>query len=239
MNTIRVFAALLFLFGVAGMRGDGEREGGGHPERERGEHAEPGPRDGDRGRPESRWRGQEQPREEGERENPRRRPPGTDMLHRALRGQRNAEAILDFLRGAFRPELGELENIARERPDAAGEFARHLVAQGTELLELKRNQPELFAGAMAVRELEQHAHELAERYQRAETEDRKAVGKELMAVLDKAFALRLAQQKQRLEAMRKDIEKQEEVLREREKNQARIVQRRYEQLTGEGDKFAW
>jgi hypothetical protein len=215
----------------------GEREGVARPERDDRDRPE---RRAERPRPERRGPEGQERRGDGDREEPRARPDVDGVLRGALRGRRDAGALLDFLHETCRPELGELEQLVRERPEAAGDVARRLVAQAGEMLELRRHQPDRFQEMMAARRLETQARELAERYRRAEPgREREQVGKELLEVLDKAFAARLAQRQHQVAALQKELEQQQTALKEREKNRERIIRRYFDELTGEGEKLAW
>jgi hypothetical protein len=163
-----------------------------------------------------------------------------DMLWRALRGRSNPEAVLDFLHRNCLPELDELEHLTDEQPDMGAQFARDLVAQATELMELRQTQPDRYQEIMAARQLEQQAHELSKKYRQAEAGgDREQIEKDLLEVLQKAFSARLTQRRRRVEALQKELEQQQADLKKREASRARIIQRRFEELTGEGDKLEW
>jgi hypothetical protein len=157
----------------------------------------------------------------------------------ALRGRPRAEAILDFLKTEYRPELEQLSRLGEQRSPEAPEFAGHLVNQAAEMLELRQYRPELFEEQMESRRLDRRSQELAEAYRRATGEERERLGVELKKVLETAFAARLRLQSKQLEAMREELQQQERRLEAREQSRERIVERRFQQLTGQGDDLEW
>ena len=236
-----VVSATVFALGAVGAeqrregREHGEREVRERRERERGEREE-------REERERRERG-ERAQEEGPPRGRRMREfPGVgEIVHQTLRRVPEEERaeVVRFIREYFEGELAEAEELARKEPGEAREIVTDVVHEARELLELREENPEAFEKAMHEPKLGRRSAELAERCRASKGEAREQLLKELRGVLSEAFGLRQASMKDEMRELERELQRLRTLVEKREENRDAIVERRIEQLTGEGDFLEW
>ena len=90
------------------------------------------------------------------------------------------------------------------------------------------------------KKLERQTHELAGQYRQAQGQEKDELGKKLRDTLAEAFDGRAKAHIQEVKRLEEQLERLRNRLESRQKNREAIIQRRFEQLTGqEDDELAW
>ncbi|NIA07035.1 MAG: hypothetical protein GWP14_05275 [Actinobacteria bacterium] len=91
-----------------------------------------------------------------------------------------------------------------------------------------------------LQKLERQTRELAERYRRAEDEEKGELSKKLRETLLETFEAKVQLQNQQVEHLEKQLQKLRSRLEKRQKNREAIINQRFGQLTGQqDDELAW
>jgi DNA polymerase II small subunit/DNA polymerase delta subunit B len=97
----------------------------------------------------------------------------------------------------------------------------------------------LFESNEEIRRLETRSRELAAQVRRADASEKAELTRELTAVLNEIFDLKLQSQQERVERISGELEELRSRIQERSNARSQIIERRVRELTGERDALAW
>ena len=160
------------------------------------------------------------------------------------------------------PEIREeLRELAKDDPEAFRKRIREMMPgvhsrQGPGGLQRNRGIPGMpgqqigargdqsrhrfFPESEEVQKLERQSHKLARQYRQAEGTEKQQMQEELRATLLQIFEKKTQHQNEFVEHLEKQLQKLRSRLENRQKNRDAIVDRRFEQLTSDGeDELAW
>lgn len=105
---------------------------------------------------------------------------------------------------------------------------------------LRNYNPERYEREKQIAELDKKSYELARAHREAAKEvDKKNLGKELDALLDKLFELRERTREEEIKRLEEDLKKAKEMLITRRSNKDSIIEKRKNQLLGRDDVLDW
>lgn len=106
---------------------------------------------------------------------------------------------------------------------------------GYEWRQMEQDDPEMYALLVDDAKLERQTFELAERFRRANAEERSEVKAELTGVVGKHFETRQKRRELQLKRMEEEIKRLRDAITTRNESRDKIVGDRIEQLVGEVD----
>ncbi len=180
---------------------------------------------------------------EGERgeEGRRKRMPGRDRMGGG-RGER-MEKLLERLKDKDPEKYEDLMRLKEETPDLfreklreyIGEFIKNRREKGREEMD-----PETRERMKEIGGLEKQSMELAKQYRGAETdEEKQSIAEDLKPVLVRVFDMKLLNQQKIVERLEKKLEEFKEHLKKREGSRSKIIQSRFDELTGKTTHLKW
>ena len=153
------------------------------------------------------------------------------------REEKQEEAI-EFLSQYM--ETDRLEKLKAEKPMAYKHILRHALHQKHELEMLKSIDPERYELKEKILRLEIKSHVLSEDYRITKSKSKKKeIEKSLNGILNKLFDLKEKDKKFELKKLEKEIEKLKEVMTERKKHKAEIIEQHLERLLLEKEYMRW
>jgi len=173
---------------------------------------------------------------------PQQRGPGfgPDQARPMPREGLSEEMLLKQL-AEINPAMAErFQKMRQEQPES---FRREMprISQGMrELMELKRNNPQEFEGRVKDFNLQTECEMLGDRIRSTSDEnERKDLTKKLQENLKNLFDVRLERMKRDRDNMRRELERMEKTIAEREKNREDLIGKRLERMTGKGKMEEW
>lgn len=151
-----------------------------------------------------------------------------------LHGDRHKK-LRNFIK-EYLPEMDDiLEKLQKENPKEFKETIENLYDDMAELEELKQENPEIFSLAIQAQRHSIRSEILAQRYK--ETKDIE-VKKQLLESLNIIFDAKIAINKHEMQHLVKELEEIKDRLTRKLANKAKIIQQRFEQITGQTE-FDW
>ena len=148
------------------------------------------------------------------------------------------EEAIEFLGQYIEPE--RLEKLKAEKPMEYKHILRHALHQKHELEMLKSIDPERYELKEKILRLEIKSHVLSEDYRITKSKSKKKeIEKSLNGILNKLFDLKEKDKKFELKKLEKEIEKLKEVMTERKKHKAEIIEQHLERLLLEKEYMRW
>lgn len=151
----------------------------------------------------------------------------------------NAKEVLDFIWEVSAEQMQQIKHLAQREAEQAVNELSELVEQNLDLLEMKREKPELFHKMLKRRELERQADSLARACRRAGGPEKEALKGQLGKVLQESFAVRLDLMKAEFATLAGELQRLEALIEKRQAHRDEIVQRRLQQLLEEEDFLDW
>jgi hypothetical protein len=150
-------------------------------------------------------------------------------------GPEERRAAMRVVKDHLRPQLAELEEVARHEPREAWREAEHLAGEALELVHIKRENPELYDKTVAFLTLETRSLELAQAATIAKGEARQKLRRSLAQVLEKAFTAKQQMLQMEIQAMDADLQQLRELVKKREARRKAIIDRRMRELVDDRD----
>ena len=153
-------------------------------------------------------------------------------------GEEKREEAIEFLSQYMETE--RLEKLKAEKPMAYKHILRTALHQKHELEMLKEIDPERYELKEKCFKLEVKSRNLAEDYRTTKSKnEKKEIEKGLNSILNKLFDLKEKDKKFELKKLEKEIEKLKEVMTERKKHKAEIIEQYLERLLLEKEYMRW
>ncbi len=148
--------------------------------------------------------------------------------------------LLEFAAAELPGALEDFETLARREPRAADEEFIPLWRHFETMRRMKSEAPEEYSLETRNHALDRETRSLGQRLRReANPEEREAIEKRLMELLEEQFELRQAlraREEERLEIQLKELNRTLELRRQ---NRQRIILRRFDELTGQAESLPW
>ncbi len=145
------------------------------------------------------------------------------------------EKAMAWLKENEPTRLERLGELKQQRPDEYERAVTQIAMEVRDLLAMKQNDPKRYERRMSQRKLDYRANELAEKIRGAgENQDTTAERKELKDVLGKLFDLREEDREQELKRLADELTRLKETMAKRRESKDKLVERRMEDLLGEG-----
>ena len=160
------------------------------------------------------------------------RPPGDPFSGGPPSGPPGA--LLEFLQQHLPERSSQLAELQGKDPFAYRRELHRLGRRIAPLTRLQRDDPGAFAAALGELKAEDKLQSLHQAYRAAGPEARPGLKEQMKPLLNQLFVARQVRERKRLEHTRKQLDQQEERLNQRQKLQQQIVERRLEDLTGDG-----
>ncbi|BBM82984.1 hypothetical protein [Candidatus Uabimicrobium amorphum] len=155
-------------------------------------------------------------------------------IQAALEGDHHKK-LRSFIK-EYLPEMATiLQRLQKENPEEFEETIDNLYEDMEELEELKRENPDMFALAVRAQRHSIRSEILADRYR--ETKD-EALKKQLLESLNIVFDTKIAMQKHEMQHLVRELQELKERLTRKVTNKGKIIQQRFEEMTGQTD-FDW
>lgn len=149
------------------------------------------------------------------------------------------DPVMEEVRREFSRDLAEFKNLAMRQRDRAVDYLTYLVSEAVEMLEMKRESPDLYEKALKQRRLERTARRFAAEWNRMTGEKKEQKHKELRAVLGDAFDAKQEMMKADVAQMQQDLQELLAMIDKRQENRKAIIIRRLKELTGDADPLDW
>ena len=167
----------------------------------------------------------------------------TDEGEEEEEGEFSDDTILDFMAEQFpawRKELAELGRRAEEGDERAERERDEMFEHVRHLYFLSKENPKEFAVQKRIHNLEAESHHLGGKFREAQSEKAKEeIGGELKKLLSDLFDLREKQREREAEEIARELERIREMLAKRRANRERIIERRFQELTGMDEGLEW
>jgi len=156
--------------------------------------------------------------------------------HHERRERVSEPEVLGFIEEHMPHVMAELRELRRENPKAFHRELKELTARVHHMREMKEHAPEIAEALLRSYKLEHQCHELSERIRETDDrEKREGLTAELREKLNQVFELRLREPELEILHLQREIDELKSVVEKRQKNRERIVERRLRDLVGEVD----
>jgi len=149
------------------------------------------------------------------------------------------DPVMEEVRREFSRDLAEFKNLAMRQRDRAVDYLTYLVSEAVEMLEMKKESPDLYEKALKQRRLERTARRLAAEWNRMAGEQKGQKQEELQTVLGDAFDAKQEMMKADVAQMQHDLQELLAMIEKRQGNRKAIIVRRLKELTGDTDPLDW
>ncbi|NQT92923.1 MAG: hypothetical protein HQ559_09190 [Lentisphaerae bacterium] len=149
------------------------------------------------------------------------------------------DPVMEEVRREFSRDLAEFKNLAMRHRDRAVDYLTYLVSEAVEMLEMKRQNPDLYKKASKHRRLERTARRLAAEWDRLDGEQKQQKHEELGTVLGDAFDAKQEMMKADVAQMQEGLKELLSMIEKRQKSRKEIIVRRIKELTGVVDPLEW
>lgn len=159
-------------------------------------------------------------------------PPGRDG--RDIDMERVLQFARDFEPGTQR----RLEQLIREkRHDDAMRLARDVMPRIQQMEDLKATNPDGFRRQQDIASAERDAWALSDKLRKSEGDDRARMREDLLKSLGRLFEMRETARLKELEELEKRVAELKSMLRKRQENKDKIIEKRAQEMVGE--EFEW
>lgn len=166
-------------------------------------------------------------------------PPQPPMPPREL-SEDEVNQTLEWLKGWDKFRAHDLESKHEQNPHEFMRGIQEAYFEMKRMSELEKSNPEAFAEMKREREMEMRSFDLAQQIRKstddAEKEKLKA---ELMPLLGQLFDIREKHKDQEIDRLSQELKRLQEQVEKRRKNKDAIVEKRFNELTGEANDEGW
>lgn len=149
------------------------------------------------------------------------------------------DPVMEEVRREFSRDLAEFKSLAMRQRDRAVDYLTYLVSEAVEMLEMKRENPDLYEKSLKQRRLERTARRFAAEWHRLAGEQKEQKYEELQTVLGDAFDAKQEMMKADVAQMQQDLEELLAMIEKRQANREAIIVRRLKELAGDADPLDW
>jgi hypothetical protein len=149
-------------------------------------------------------------------------------------------SILEHVKSEYPAELENLQKIKEKNPE---KYQRKLIKFWQEIrreLRLKNDDPQLYKQVRRMHELDHRCDSLAEEYRKTKDKSRHSeIRVELKTKLGELFVIREAEREAKISELEQEIKQLKEMAAQRQQKKDEIIQKRLDEMLGEGDKLEW
>ncbi len=147
--------------------------------------------------------------------------------------------VMDYLRDHFPHEVRYFTELSMRDVERSVEYLTRVVGDCAHLLRTQKTDPDRYDKLLALQKLGLKAYSQADAYKSAAAADRKDQEVVLMTTLDDCFEIKQYLMRKELADLEEELMKLRDMIEKRKKSKVAIINRRFQQITGENDALEW
>lgn len=181
--------------------------------------------------------GPQPPGEPGMQGAPMHPPPEVTQLRYS---EEEIQDVLDFIETNDPTVYQELMNVKEKMPGEFNIIIGEAVEHKRELDRLQRESPEEYEDVMQIMDYERRERDLSRQYREAtDAAGKSGIEAELKGVIKELFDLKLKQRQRELQRLEQELKNIKDEIEKRRTNKDKIIQTRFDEVTGKNDSLRW